>query len=79
MVELRHNLVIKTTPEKIYKAITTQKGLANWWAKQTLAKPETGFANVFTFGKFRNEMKITKLILNKRVEWNCYSLKALFN
>lgn len=30
MVEIRHNVVIKVIPEKIYKAITTQEGLANW-------------------------------------------------
>ena len=50
MAEIRHNVVIKATPDKIYKAITTQEGLANWWAKQTTAKPQIGFLNTFTFG-----------------------------
>ena len=58
MAEIRHYVVIKATPEKIFKAITTQDGLENWWAKQTIAKPEVGFVNIFTFGKFRNEMKV---------------------
>ena len=71
MAEIRINVVIKAIPEKIYKAITTQEGLANWWAKQTTAKPEVGFMNIFTFGKFRNEMKVTKLTPNKKVEWKC--------
>lgn len=71
MAEIRLNVVIKATPEKIYKAITTQEGLASWWAKQTTAKPEVGFVNIFIFGKFRNEMKVTKLIPNKTVEWKC--------
>src|SRR4051812_23419885 len=69
MAEIRHNVVIKATPEKIYKAITTQEGLANWWAKQTTAKPEIGFVNTFTFGTFQNEMKVTILNLNKKIEW----------
>jgi uncharacterized protein YndB with AHSA1/START domain len=69
--EIRHNVVIKATPEKIYQAVTTQEGLTAWWAKQTTAKPEVGFVNIFTFGKFRNEMNVTKLISNKRVEWKC--------
>jgi len=68
---IRHNVAIKATPEKIYEAITTQQGLANWWAKQTTAKPEVGFVNVFTFGTFRNEMKIAILDPNKKVEWKC--------
>jgi uncharacterized protein YndB with AHSA1/START domain len=71
MTAIRHNVVIKTTPEKIYEAITTQEGLANWWAKQTTAKPEVGFVNTFTFGTFRNEMKVIHLSPNKKVEWQC--------
>jgi uncharacterized protein YndB with AHSA1/START domain len=71
MTAIRHNVVIEVTPEKIFNAITTQEGLQNWWAKQTIAKPEMEFVNIFTFGKFRNEMKVTELIPNKKVEWKC--------
>ena len=71
MAQIILNLVIKATPEKIYEAITTEKGLSNWWAKKTIAKPEVGFVNEFTFGNDRNEIKVTKLTPNKRVEWNC--------
>jgi uncharacterized protein YndB with AHSA1/START domain len=71
MTSIRHNVAIKATPEKIYKAITTQEGLANWWTNDTTAKPEVGFVNVFIFGKFRNEMKVTELTSNKKVQWEC--------
>jgi uncharacterized protein YndB with AHSA1/START domain len=71
MAEIRHNVVIKATIDKIYDAVTTQQGLESWWAKQSIAKPEAGFVNVFTFGKFRNEMEVTELVINKRVEWKC--------
>jgi uncharacterized protein YndB with AHSA1/START domain len=71
MAEIRHNVVIKTTPEKIYEAITTQEGLSSWWAKQTTAKPEIGSLNTFTFGKSLNEMKVTVLDANQKVEWQC--------
>ena len=71
MPEIRHNIIIKTTSERVYEAITTQEGLANWWAKQTIAKPVIGFVNIFTFGTFRNEMKVTMLNPNKKVEWHC--------
>ncbi|HKZ66960.1 MAG TPA: hypothetical protein VJ111_11410 [Chitinophagaceae bacterium] len=43
MEAIRHYLVIKATPEKIFNAITTEEGLKGWWAKQTIAKPEIGF------------------------------------
>ena len=71
MPEIRHNVTINATSEKVYEAITTQEGLANWWAKQTIAKSEVGFVNIFTFGTFRNEMKVTMLNPNRKVEWHC--------
>jgi uncharacterized protein YndB with AHSA1/START domain len=71
MAEIRHNVAIKATPEIIYKALTTQEGLAGWWTNNTIAKPELEFINIFVFGKFRNEMKVTKLIQNKKLEWEC--------
>jgi uncharacterized protein YndB with AHSA1/START domain len=73
MAEIKLNLVIKATPEKIYEAITTQEGLANWWAKRTVAKPDVGFVNQFTFGNYQKEIEVTKLIPNKTVEWKCIS------
>jgi uncharacterized protein YndB with AHSA1/START domain len=73
MTEIRHNVVIKATPEEVYKAVTTQDGLGSWWCKQTTAKPELGFVNIFAFGKIINEMKVTELIPNKRVEWQCFN------
>ena len=68
---IRINVVIKTTPGKVYNAITTQEGLESWWCKNTIAKPELEFVNIFVFGKFRNEMKITKLTPGKKLEWKC--------
>jgi uncharacterized protein YndB with AHSA1/START domain len=71
MAEIRHNVVIKATPEKVYKAVTTQEGIESWWCKNTTAKPEVGFVNIFTFGKDRSEMKVTELAPNKGTEWKC--------
>lgn len=71
MENIRINITIKTSAEKIYHAITTEEGLSAWWAKQTKAKPETGFVNTFTFGDFVNKMKVTKLVPNQKVEWEC--------
>ena len=73
MEAIRHNLVIKVTPDKIFNAITTEEGIKGWWAKQTIAKPEIGFVNIFTFGKFRNEFKVTELVPDRKVEWECIS------
>ncbi len=71
MAEIRHNVAIKATAEKIYNAVTTQEGIEGWWCKHTTARPELGFMNIFIFGEFRNEMKVTVLEPNKKVEWKC--------
>lgn len=71
MNAIKHNVVIKTTPEKVYEAVTTQEGIASWWCKNTTAKPEVGFMNVFAFGDIRNEMKVTELVPGKKSEWKC--------
>ena len=66
MESIKHYLVIKATPEKVYSAVTTQEGIESWWCKNTTAKPELGFVNVFTFGKYRNEMTVTDVVSNKK-------------
>jgi uncharacterized protein YndB with AHSA1/START domain len=71
MEAIRHYLKIQGTPETVFRAITTEGGLKGWWAKQTMAKPEVGFVNIFTFGKSLNEMKVTNIVPNQRVEWQC--------
>lgn len=71
MTAIRHNVVIKATPDKVYEAVTTQKGIESWWCKTTTAKPALGFVNIFIFGQYRNEMKVSDLSPNKRTEWEC--------
>lgn len=72
MEHIRHYLIINSSIEKIYEALTTQQGLGNWWTDQTIAKPEVGFVNEFRFGP--GELKMLKVIglnSNKSVEWKC--------
>jgi len=66
-----HTLIIKTSPEKVYEAINTEKGLASWWT-QTEIYPEVGGTATFSFEKdVYVVMKIAKLIPNKEVVWKC--------
>jgi uncharacterized protein YndB with AHSA1/START domain len=71
MADIRHNLTIKVAHEQVYKAITTKEGLEAWWCKQTTAKPEVGFVNVFNFGQSTLQMKVTNLVPNQKVNWDC--------
>lgn len=69
MSDIKHKLVIKATPAIVFDALTTQQGLESWWAKQTQAKPEIGFVNIFTFGTLKNEIRVTEFLPNKKVDW----------
>ena len=71
MADIRINVAIKATPQKVYDAVTMQEGLASWWCKQTIAKPEKGFVNTFTFGTVHNEMEVIELTPYKKVQWKC--------
>ena len=72
MADIKHYLIIKSTPAKVYQAVTTRDGISNWWTEQTEIGKKVGDVNVFNFGnRYHNEMKITDLEPNKRVEWEC--------
>jgi uncharacterized protein YndB with AHSA1/START domain len=72
MAMIKHYVDIKAPAEKVYSALTEQTGLASWWTNETTAKPEVGFVIVFKFGGAHfTSMKVTKLVQNKLVCWDC--------
>jgi uncharacterized protein YndB with AHSA1/START domain len=68
---IHHRLLIKAPVEKVYEAITTQKGLAGWWTTETIAKPEVGSIMKFSFGDYQKEIKIEELKPYSKVRWLC--------
>ena len=72
MAEIKHLLHINAPASEVFKAITEETGLKNWWTDDTVAKPEVGAVIEFNFGeRYHDEMKVTKLIPDQRVEWLC--------
>jgi uncharacterized protein YndB with AHSA1/START domain len=72
MPNIRHELIIAASAEKVYNAITTQEGLAAWWTPETKAKPDLNSIARFSFGSsYYKEMKILELNPNTKVKWNC--------
>lgn len=67
-----HRLLIEAPVEKVYEALTTEKGLAGWWTPGTKAKPVEGSIARFAFepGYFK-EMRIEELKPYSRVKWTC--------
>lgn len=71
-VSICHRLLIESPVEKVYEALTTQKGLMGWWTPETTAKPEIGSVSRFAFGPtYAKEMKIEELRPYSKIKWLC--------
>jgi uncharacterized protein YndB with AHSA1/START domain len=75
MAEILHQLTIKSAPNRVYKALTEQKGLSGWWTQYVMAEPRVDSIAEFEFegGKVRFRMKIIKLLINRSIVWHCLS------
>ena len=72
MPSIKHYLLIKALPEKVYTAITTTEGLKGWWTSEAKAEEFVGGIAEFIFGEqYHNKMKITNLLNSTKVEWKC--------
>jgi uncharacterized protein YndB with AHSA1/START domain len=72
MPNIRHNLLIAASAEKIYNVLTSQEGLSAWWTPETTVREEVNSIARFPFGNgYYKEMKITEQIPSKQVQWHC--------
>lgn len=61
---------IQTTPERLYDALTTQKGLAGWWTPQVKADPTVGAVDEFYFGGAVVKFRVDQLEPGRLVVWS---------
>jgi uncharacterized protein YndB with AHSA1/START domain len=72
MPDIKHLFHISSPRNKVYEAISTIEGLANWWTTQTSGKSEAGDVLEFRFGpQFLNKMKVVELVPDRSVTWEC--------
>jgi uncharacterized protein YndB with AHSA1/START domain len=73
MANILHRIEIYAKPENIYPAFSTLGGLKHWWTNDAAAQEEikTGTIIQFRFGNGGPDMKVTKMEMNKRLEWEC--------
>ena len=72
MPAIKHLLRIKASPEKVYQAVTSQKGLSSWWTAKTKADAIIGSVAEFWFSdQYHDKMYVKELVKNKMVEWEC--------
>lgn len=72
MKTIIHNLRIHATPNVIYDALTTEKGLSGWWTTKVWVENGTGGIVRFTFeDEFNPQMRVTELAAGRIVRWQC--------
>ena len=74
MVDILHRVGIKSSPNEVYKALSTREGLAAWWTSNTQGESKVGGVLKFRFSAGGNEiggfdMKVLELHPTKRVLW----------
>src|SRR5438128_11922788 len=65
---LVHQVNVKATPDQIYEAVSTMKGLAAFWTSQSQAEPTVGSIATFGFGGPSQRMRVNELKPGKRVK-----------
>ena len=77
MVSIIHRIGIHAASEKVYKALSTIEGLANWWTEEVEGDSKAGGKIKFTFrsetGDVMGEMmmEVKELQPQKNVSWYC--------
>jgi uncharacterized protein YndB with AHSA1/START domain len=77
MVSIIHRIGVKSPIDKVYKALSTIEGLANWWTEEVEGEEKVGGKIEFTFrsekGDIKGKMTMEVLQLNagKNVQWRC--------
>jgi uncharacterized protein YndB with AHSA1/START domain len=77
MVDIVHRIGIKAPAAKVYKALSTIQGLANWWTEEVEGEERVGGKIQFRFRTKAGEelgkmvMEIQELNTVKDVKWRC--------
>ena len=68
MVDILHRVGIQSSPETVYRALTTHDGLTGWWTEDV--RGEAGDAPHFQFGERGFfDMKVLEAEPGRRVLW----------
>jgi uncharacterized protein YndB with AHSA1/START domain len=70
MVDILHRVGVVAPLDDVYKAVTTQDGLAAWWTVDTVDTSTDGGPIVFRFGEVGGfDMQVLELDPTGRVRW----------
>ena len=60
MADILHRIKIKAPPERVYEALTTEQGLADWWTKDVKIRIDS----IAEFG-FNNHSLVTRMLTQR--------------
>lgn len=69
MFEISHRVGIEASPERVYKALTTDDGLKQWWTNDISGAGDVGSIIKFRFNGGGPDFIVKELIANKSVRW----------
>ena len=70
MPDILHKVGIKaSSPDDVYKSLTTIEGLSGWWTRDTRGDSKVGSVLQFRFGQGGFDMKVVDLQPGERVLW----------
>src|SRR5688572_31724031 len=76
MPDILHRVGIKASPDAVYEALTTLKGLSGWWTSDTRGDPNTNGVIQFRFGDSRTDAKVLDLKRGELVLWEVLDAHA---
>ena len=70
-MEIHHAMIVRSSPERLYRALTQEADLQVWMDAPTITNPEVGSIVEFRYDQGRRTMKIeiTYLDVTKQVKW----------
>lgn len=72
MPDILHRVGINSSADKVFQALSEERGLSGWWTKNVKAAPVVGAVNQFRFGdRGFSHMKVVELVPGQRVKWEC--------
>ena len=70
-IAVTRTITVKARPARVFEAITTSKGLAGFWTKDSVATPEIGSVARFGFGSATKlEIRVAELEPERKVLWS---------
>ncbi len=69
MAEIRHRVGIQGRARDIYRLLTTDAGLSQWWTTDTCGAGDIGSVIYFRFGNDGPRFEVIELLTDRLVRW----------